>query len=991
MGGDVREKLSMLSMNRYISRRANKECSPRSLAQRAGQAPRRGVVSVVSMMFLILFGSLAAAMAIMSKSNIVTAATHQHVNRAFGAAETGLRVAEARLTEAVRRFVVERGEIDQVFANELWSGSYSGTFGTVNVNPPKSYPDPGSGTVAGVGDALVEIHDQDERITHASYKSLNGIEDPTFAGSATSAVFTQGSLVLGTPSDPQTAFQVTYEPLANGTDIRIRVTGYDFTYNRNGKPVERTISQDFRMVKRIDAAVMAPSRIMIGKNVMVDGDLGAVYTDVDKEHGDPLIMKSDFYGIDATLDDHIEALGAGLATHDTNLDNRLAVNHPVESAGIPEIDGKTGDELDATEDGYVDDFDLFIRRFDANKDGKVVLSNALTLGTPFEGQTAEFVSGSGTSIDDDLGMLLDTGTPDRNRNKVYGFDDANGDGVWQPKAEEAYDWEAVDPDAVPADLKKYVHTSPSDRVYVDQVLGYRDGVIDARDAYAKVSGRLMFRVKESDWLANQGGYMAKLQGAIVPKDEGASINFEVGEDDLPLLTGANFTNSQTALKAIADGDTFDEQVAENLGISPGALATWEKSMNNPMAGAPKFTPLKPDGNKDGLPDNWDTTAYFEKTPFNSPTYADWYYRPVYENMTFKNCAIPTGTNALFVNCTFVGVTYVKTYVANEHPNWTIYGKLKMGAGGRPVLDPPRVQYNGVNMPTMLSPSDKPVLMVEVPNNPLDKADIPSNLVGSTQGYDKLPDPLLIDGKRVVDTKLFSNNLRFHDCLVVGSIVSDSPEQYMHLRNKMQFTGKTSFVRKHPSDPSKNPDTEDQKEIDKSSMMLPNYSVDIGQFNSPPEQNVQLRGAVVAGVLDIRGNADINGVLLLTFKPTLGQYPLKDSQGNPVGNPALFNASLGYFGPDDGDEESLDPNKLPVDAGTGQKYVGWDLPPLDGLPDLGPDEEPTPAQKAAGAQIVPFYGYGRIKLRFDPDMALPDGIMVPMQVDIERLTYKETRK
>jgi hypothetical protein len=668
----------MLSMNRYISRRANKECSPRSLAQRAGQAPRRGVVSVVSMMFLILFGSLAAAMAIMSKSNIVTAATHQHVNRAFGAAETGLRVAEARLTEAVRRFVVERGEIDQVFANELWSGSYSGTFGTVNVNPPKSYPDPGSGTVAGVGDALVEIHDQDERITHASYKSLNGIEDPTFAGSATSAVFTQGSLVLGTPSDPQTAFQVTYEPLANGTDIRIRVTGYDFTYNRNGKPVERTISQDFRMVKRIDAAVMAPSRIMIGKNVMVDGDLGAVYTDVDKEHGDPLIMKSDFYGIDATLDDHIEALGAGLATHDTNLDNRLAVNHPVESAGIPEIDGKTGDELDATEDGYVDDFDLFIRRFDANKDGKVVLSNALTLGTPFEGQTAEFVSGSGTSIDDDLGMLLDTGTPDRNRNKVYGFDDANGDGVWQPKAEEAYDWEAVDPDAVPADLKKYVHTSPSDRVYVDQVLGYRDGVIDARDAYAKVSGRLMFRVKESDWLANQGGYMAKLQGAIVPKDEGASINFEVGEDDLPLLTGANFTNSQTALKAIADGDTFDEQVAENLGISPGALATWEKSMNNPMAGAPKFTPLKPDGNKDGLPDNWDTTAYFEKTPFNSPTYADWYYRPVYENMTFKNCAIPTGTNALFVNCTFVGVTYVKTYVANEHPNWTIYGKLKMG-------------------------------------------------------------------------------------------------------------------------------------------------------------------------------------------------------------------------------------------------------------------------------------------------------------------------
>jgi hypothetical protein len=981
----------MLGMNRYATRRTTQRKLTKSLRARAGTPVRKGVVSVVSMMFLILFGSLAGAMAIMSKGNIVTAATHQHVNRAFGAAETGLRLAEARLAEGARRFVVERGEIDQAFAQELWSGSYSGTYGLVDVNPPKSYPDPGTGSIAGVGDALVELHDQDTRITNPTYKSLKGIEDPTFAGSATSSVFAQAALVLGTPANPQTAFQVTYEPLPSGTDIRIKVTGYDFTYSRNGKPVERTISQDYRMVKRIDAAVMAPSRIMIGKNVLVDGDLGAVYTDVDKEHGDPLIMKSDFKGLDATLDDWLDALAAGLETNDTNLDNRLAVSHPIESAGIPEIDGKTGKELDVTDDGFVDDFDLFIRRYDANKDGKVVLSAALTAGTPHEGQSAEFVTGSGTSIDDDLGLLLDTGTPDRNRNRIYGYDDVNGDGTWQPKLEEAYDWEAVDPDSLPEDLKKYVYTTPSDRVYVDQVLGYRDGVIDARDAYAKVAGRLMFRVKESDWLANQGAYMSKLSGAIIPKDEGAPINFEVSEDDLPLLTGANFTNSQTALKAIADGQSFNEQIASNLGITPSALATWEKSMNNPMAGAPKYIPLKPDTNKDGLPDNWDTTAYFEKTPFNAPTYADWYYRPVYENMSFKNCIIPTGTNALFINCTFSGVTYIQVYANNEHPNWTLYGKLKLGPSGKPVLDPPRSQYSGAYIPTMLSPTDVPVLMVTVPNNPLDKADIPSNLVPSTVGYDKLPDPLLIDGKRVVDTKLFSNNLRFHDCLIVGSIVSDSPQQYIHLRNKMQFTGKTSFVRKHPTDPSKNPDSDDQKEIDKSSMMLPNYSVDIGQFNSPPEQNVQLRGAVVAGVLDIRGNADINGVLLLTFKPTLGQYPLKDSQGNPVGNPALFNASLGYFGSDDGDEESLDPKDLPVDATTGQKYVGWDLPPLDGLADLGPDEEPTPAQKAAGAQIVPFYGYGRIKLRFDPEMALPDGIMVPMQVDIERLTYKETRK
>jgi hypothetical protein len=87
------------------------------------RARRRGVVSVVSMMFLILFGSLAAAMAIMSKGNIVTAATHQHVVRAMGAAETGLAVAQQRLREAASRFVVERGTVDAGFGNRLWAGT----------------------------------------------------------------------------------------------------------------------------------------------------------------------------------------------------------------------------------------------------------------------------------------------------------------------------------------------------------------------------------------------------------------------------------------------------------------------------------------------------------------------------------------------------------------------------------------------------------------------------------------------------------------------------------------------------------------------------------------------------------------------------------------------------------------------------------------------------------------------------------------------------
>src|SRR5690606_27116178 len=52
-------------------------------------AARRGVASVLAMMFLILFGSLVAAMAVASTGNIRTAASHLSVMRAQAAAETG--------------------------------------------------------------------------------------------------------------------------------------------------------------------------------------------------------------------------------------------------------------------------------------------------------------------------------------------------------------------------------------------------------------------------------------------------------------------------------------------------------------------------------------------------------------------------------------------------------------------------------------------------------------------------------------------------------------------------------------------------------------------------------------------------------------------------------------------------------------------------------------------------------------------------------------
>jgi hypothetical protein len=964
--------------------------------QRRRAASRKGVVSVVSMMFLILFGSLAAAMAIMSKGNIITAATHQHVVRAQGAAETGLAIAEQRLAEAVSRFVVEKGTIDGAFGESLWAGSYSSG---VTVLPPSSFPTATAGA-AGIHDAIGQIHAEDQNtvdvgigVTSVSAAPYNGPDAALYTGDRvrTPAV---SLFPEADPSSPRgISFQIDYALLNNGTTIRVISTGYDFGYQSRGQPITRRITQDFQLAKRVDAAVMSPSRIMIGKNVMIDGELGATFTDTDKQYGDPLIMKSDFWGMDSALDGELTRLFDKLATYDTDKDNRLRIGHSVEGSSLPDYGhlGYNGADVDVTENGYLDEFDVFIMYYDGRnggaRDGRVALGGALTAGTPASAMTAEFVASGGQSIDDQLALLIDTSMPDRNKNGLSSFADSNFNGRYDP-GEPLLDFETVESSSVPTSLQSYiVNVSGATIVYRDQVLGFRDGFIDKRDQYAKVRGRLVFKTSESAWIAGQGNYMSRLKGPISPKAGQSPVQFGASSSSLPDLGPASFTNSENALKAAANGGTFEAQVAQNLGVSATQLATWTPANNPAGATAPKYFPLSGDGDNDGMPDNWQT-AYFEKMPFNAPTYTDWYYRPVYENMTFRDVRIPEGNNGLFKNCTFIGVTYVRSSPTNGHINWTIYGKMKLNSSGRPTLDPPRYAYTGTSFPQMLSSTDRPVLMA---TTPLDKADIPDNQIPYTQGYANLPDPLIIDGTRRIDTKKLSNNIRFHSSLFVGSIVSDTPGNYTHARNKLQFTGSTRFTNKHPQypeDPAKNPDPGDLTEILKSSMMLPNYSVDIGQFNSPPTQDVQLRGAIIAGVLDIRGNASIDGALLLTFRPQLGQIPLLDAMNNPVGNPSLFNASLGYFGPDDGDDESLDPRTLP--EVNGQKIVGWDLDG-DGLADLPPDQTPSAAQLAAGAVTVPFYGYGGVTLRFDPNMSLPDGILLPMQIDIKHGSYRETSK
>jgi len=956
---------------------------PGRRAQTPSRWRRRGVVSVLSMMFLLLFGSLAAAMAVVSQGNLRAASAHLHVTRAMGAAETGMAAAQRRLDEAGTRFIIDRGRIDDETGRDLWLGTLPAEVDVI----VKTLPD--GSEPSGVADALSIMHGADQNTI-----DIDGITAPTLGAApvgvdttvfaAEDWLFTPAVGLVGQPTsgDPVgQAYQVTYAPLANGTDIRVVVTGFDFDHQRGGVPITRTLMRDFRLVKRVDHAIIAPTRIMIGKNVMVEGDLGSTYSELSFDNGDPMVIRTDFRYLASDLDTRLDALASNIETLDADSDNRLRVGHPVEGAGGSlDLDGDgTPDETaaDLNNDGFIDEFDLFLAEFDADGDGRVALSDELRAGTPGEFATAEF------TVDDDLALLIDSAKPDRNSNGVWGFVDENGDGVWQPGDEPLRDVDEFS------------------GLFADQVLGYRDGFIDARDLYRKIDGSLSFRVTRGAWEVQQGPVHERLEGAIDPGEESA-MAFDVDEEDLPELTTDRFEDAKDQLAAgTLNGEPFLNQVATNLGVAPGDLATYVEDGLDPDA--PQFLRLDPDADGDGLPDNWQT-AYFEKTPFNSPNFSDWYYRPVFKNMVFKDAVLDPGLNALFVNCTFVGITHVRSESSNTHLNWELYGRMEFDpALGRPQPTTPRVPVTDASefptdvLPPTALPPDQGWF---IPDSPFDQALDKADFLASSRpvNFDELPEPIIIGGRRVVNTKTLSNNIRFHDCLFVGSVISDTPEQFTATRNKLQFTGATRFMREHPdedkqSDERFRPDPADEELIDLSSMLLPGYSVDLGSFNSPPEQDIELGGAVVAGVMDIRGNAEINGALLLTFKPSPGEAPLVDQFGVPVGSPAAFNTTIGYFGPDDGDQESLDPADLPeamvTDPDTGvsemRKIVGYDTDG-DGIADLGPDEADIPAD----AEPVPLWGYGRVHLRFNPDMNMPDGIMLPVQLTAVPGTYTEGR-
>ena len=776
---------------------------------------RRGWATVPALLMLTVIASITAGMASVSFTNVRSAQAMVGIAMAQSAAESGLSFGSIRLLNEVNRFIIDRGVIDSDLAEKIWKGTWTSADGIITVSPPSGYAvavPTGSGVVYCLKDVFEQV-DSHWIEVHASDSLLPMLS---------SSDYVLNLKPVSIDASEGTYFRLQYKLIENTTRILITSVG-----EHNG--IARTISMEFDLDKRIDYALVAMSRVMLGRNVLVEGPVGTRFGtesgELNANFGVPLVMRSDFVGIDpVVLDTDIAAFAAAVLAHDVDGDNRLRPSHPTEGSAL------SGALIDYDGDQYVTEMDLFLSRYDIDGDIQVVYDSVQASTSGHTGLINEFTQ------DMQLANLIDNAKSDR-----------NGDGV-------------IDS--------------------VDTELGWNDGIIDGRDRYAKIDGSVGFAVDVADWEAASGGvWQEDVQGTIVPDFASTASRFQLPEDRLAELTTSMFTDSQTwfeteSLTGISFGDPTNGQVQSNL-----------------TAGSGTYSPAGQNG--------------WESIPFEAEGAYDWYERPVYKNMSFNNVRIPVGTNAVFENCTFVGVTWVETTEDVSDPNWNFAGSMEPdGVGGFTE------QFVGLTAET--------------------------------------------SGTPYASTRELSNNVRFHDCTFLGSIAADVPSEFTHWRNKIQVTGESRFFL-DPDDPDVSAqsdgvvlqailnsiDPQDREQMARSSVLMPGWSVEIGTFQNNESVGVKLTGTIVSGLLDLRGVVDVHGAILSTYHPVEGEGALFYG-----GEADAFNTTLGYFGPEDGDEEGVDDS------------------------------------------LKAFVGYGRVSLRATPDAPMPDGVPWPITIVPDGGTYRE---
>jgi len=92
-----------------------------------------------------------------------------------------------------------------------------------------------------------------------------------------------------------------------------------------------------------------------------------------------------------------------------------------------------------------------------------------------------------------------------------------------------------------------------------------------------------------------------------------------------------------------------------------------------------------------------------------------------------------------------------------------------------------------------------------------------------------------------------NNVRFEDCAFEGTIITDVPQVFKWQYNTLYFTGEATF--------------NNDSGLDEATILAPHFNVNLGNTNPDASDNNVLTGAIVGGIVDVRGNAQIYGTII----------------------------------------------------------------------------------------------------------------------------------
>ncbi len=141
--------------------------------------------------------------------------------------------------------------------------------------------------------------------------------------------------------------------------------------------------------------------------------------------------------------------------------------------------------------------------------------------------------------------------------------------------------------------------------------------------------------------------------------------------------------------------------------------------------------------------------------------------------------------------------------------------------------------------------------------------------------------LYIDCYKTSTSQSRCNNVRFENCTFNGVIVTDVPQAMDWVDNCLYFTGAATF--------------NNQSSIQEATILAPHFNVNLGNTNSSQNDNNVLTGAIIGGIVDVRGNAEIYGTIVSMYDTTPHSSGYVTNIGATLGDGGSETTELGDVG------------------------------------------------------------------------------------------------